>query len=74
MHPVLEATREGNLETLKSLIHENPKLLSFSGIDNQPLIHTAAMHGHVNIIRYLVEEMKQDARAVDDSGMTVRSH
>lgn len=71
MHPVLRAAREGNLEELKKLISEDSKGLQLTGIDNQRLIHIAAITGQLHVVRYLVEETKEDPNVVDDAGMTV---
>lgn len=51
------AARNGNVESLRSMIHENPKILLSTTVQGQTALHIAARLGH----RAFVEEIfKQD--------------
>lgn len=51
---VLTAAEDGNLESLKDLIENNPSLLSARDVDGYTALHRAAYSGHTDIVGYLL--------------------
>ena len=63
---IFEACKNGDLERVKELLGRDPSIIQSGDF----LIHSAAAHGHLNVVQYLVEEAKQDAGAVDEKDRT----
>ncbi len=53
-----EAAKNGDLDEIKRLLKENPALLNEQDNEGRTPLHTAAECGHLNIVRYLVDEEK----------------
>ncbi|OZC08632.1 ankyrin repeat protein [Onchocerca flexuosa] len=51
---VLTAAEDGDLESLKDLISNNPSLLSARDVDGYTALHRAAYSGHTDIVDYLL--------------------
>ena len=63
---IKEAIQEGNLHALRFLCKRFPKGAFLFPI----VVEIAAMHGHVDIVRYLVEEADIDPNSADTDGWT----
>jgi hypothetical protein len=66
---VVEATRNGDLTTLRSLFVSG-QCLSCSNSYGESLLHMACRRGYTDIVRFFVEEAKVSPRRTDDGGRT----
>ncbi|KAM0910762.1 hypothetical protein ACQ4PT_013949 [Festuca glaucescens] len=64
-HPVLRAALEGNLRLLKEMAHVAGKC----DVWNRALL-LAAMEGHLDVCRYLVQDIRADVNRLSDTGET----
>jgi len=66
---VVTATRENDLETLRS-IHSSGRSLSCCNRFGESLLHMACRRGYASIVLFLVEEANVSVRITDDCGRT----
>ncbi|KAM3729084.1 Pappalysin-1 [Dirofilaria immitis] len=67
---VLTAAEDGNLESLKNLISNNPLLLSARDVDGYTALHRASYSGHADIVDYLLS-IGANPEWVTNDGWTV---
>ena len=61
----------GNLEQLKKLhAQQGPHIMNEKDSVDQIALHTAAGYGHVNVVRYLVQECNSEVNSQDKDGHT----
>ncbi|KAK5673827.1 putative ankyrin-repeat protein, partial [Elasticomyces elasticus] len=65
-----EACREGNIQTVESLLNANPKLGTTKDDDDRLPIHWAVSYNHFDIVELLVSQTNFDPDVEDGSGWT----
>src|SRR5215216_894076 len=58
---ILVASRNGSLESVKELVNECPELI-YAQYNYTPPIHFAVREGHLDLVKYLLENGALDAR------------
>ena len=60
---VRDASREGDVETLRSMIRQHPELASIE----PNLLHHACMYGHLDVVKLLIKELRWNLQCKTDS-------
>ena len=53
---ILTAAEQGNLDVVKELLQENPRLVTAADDGGYSLLHKAAYNGHLDIVEYLISQ------------------
>ena len=60
---IRKASREGDVETLRSMVQQHPKLAS----TEPDLLHHACMYGHLDVVKLLIKELRWNPQRKADS-------
>ncbi|HSW45942.1 MAG TPA: ankyrin repeat domain-containing protein, partial [Phycisphaerae bacterium] len=68
-NPLLEAARKGDLETVKKLVLSGSPML-VNDLQGVTPVHWAALEGHLDVVRFLIDEMKMKPDERNREGVT----
>lgn len=71
----ISAAKKGDIETVKMLVQQNPAIMSFKCKRfGETALHCAAFFGHLEIIKFLVEQSFETTNAITNSSRQTALH